>query len=55
MPAANLKVVCASPRDGGRLNLDGWGTSGAQNLGRPITVPYASGDLATQIRTVVQE
>lgn len=55
MPAANLKVVCASPRDGGRLSLDGWGTSGVQNLGRPITVPYASGDLATQIRTVVEE
>lgn len=55
MPAANLEVICASPRDGGRLSLDGWGTSGVQNLGRPITVPCASGDLAAQIRTVLEE
>lgn len=55
VPAANFKVIFASPRNGVRLSLDGWGTSGLQHLGRPISVPCASGDLAARIRTVVEE
>lgn len=49
MPAANLKVICASPRDGGRLSLDGWGAE----LGETLHLPCASGGTAP-IRTVAE-
>lgn len=49
MPAANLKVICASPRDGGRLSLDGWGAE----PGETLHLPCASGGTAP-IRTVAE-